>query len=203
MKQLLEDLQRRLLNVIARGRVTQRDDSGAVQILQIRLRNGQVLELPRLGAYGLASNPPDGSDVLVVSIYGDGSNGVVVSTGHQDSRLRGLAVGESALYDDQGQKVHITRGGIVIEGTSLPININTSGEVKVNNADQITLQASVKVRMETPLLEVTGDIIDNVGAGNTHNLSQMRVIYNGHHHAVAGVQGGLSTILSNVPDALE
>src|SRR5260364_207023 len=65
--------------------------------------------------------------------------------------------GEAALYDDLGQRVILTRHGIVIEGAGLPVTLR--------NTPEVTLKASAKVRIEAPVLECTGQIIDQCNAG--------------------------------------
>lgn len=133
MNSAIERIYRRVLMVIGRGRVTYTDDTGSVQMLQIKLNQDQIRDnTPRLAEFGFTSVPPAGSDVSVVFIAGDRSNGVVVATGHQASRLKNLQVGEVAIYDDQGQSVYLTRAGIVINGAGLPITIN--GNITLNGS---------------------------------------------------------------------
>jgi hypothetical protein len=43
------------------------------------------------------------------------------------------------------------------------------------------VKAAEAVRMETPILEVTGHIIDQAGSGG-FSMAAMRSIYNGHTH---------------------
>jgi len=41
-------------------------------------------------------------------------------------RLVGLPMGEVALHDDQGLRVHLTRNGLVFDGAGMPVNfVNT------------------------------------------------------------------------------
>lgn len=186
----------RLMLAIGRGRVTTNNDSGAVQKMQLRLGALETRDnLPRLAEFGLASNPPVGSDAVALFIGGDRSNGVVIATGHQQSRPIGLLPGETMLYSQDGKRIYITAsGGIIVEANGQAVT--------VNNATTVIINASNKVRMVTPLLEVTGDIIDNAGS-NTHNMSQMRSIYNSHTHVVAGIQTGSSSVTSNTATQTE
>ena len=73
--------------------------------------------------------------------------------------------GEVAVHDDLGQKVHLTRDGIVIDGAGLPVLFTNTPNI----------------RMETDQLEVTGEIKDRCDStGKT--MSGMRQTYNNHHH---------------------
>jgi phage baseplate assembly protein V len=162
----LERVFNRLRMVIGRGRVTFGNDSGNVQLLQIKLNADKINDdMPRLAEFGFTSMPPEDSDVLAVFIAGDRSNGVVVATGHQASRLKNLKAGEVAIYDDQGQSIYITREGIVINGGGLPVKITNTPEV----------------RMETSL-KVTGDIKDRCDLPAGKTMADMRTTYNGHNH---------------------
>lgn len=62
--------------------------------------------------YGMSCRPHPGAEVLALFLAGLRSNGVVVRV--FDARYQiALAEGEVAIHDDLGQKVHLTRDGIV------------------------------------------------------------------------------------------
>ena len=171
----MERLKRAIQALAGRGRVTTSDDSGNAQLLQVKLG---ALELrdntPRLAEFGFTSRPPVGADAVLVFIGGDRSNGVVIATGDQKSRPRDLEEGETKVYDLFGKFIHFTKdGGIIIEANNSPVT--------VNNATTVTITAAAKVRMVTPLLEVTGDIKagGNVSDGK-RSMAGDRAIYNSH-----------------------
>ncbi|UPG86861.1 phage baseplate assembly protein V [Luteibacter aegosomatis] len=166
---------RRVLATIGRGRVTSSRDDGPAQLVQAKLGPLEVRDnTPRLAEFGFTSRPPPGADAVLVFIGGDRSNGVIIATGDQGSRPRNLEVGETKIYDLFGRFIHFTKdGGIVIEAHGSPVT--------VNNATTVTIAASEKVRMETPLLEVTGDI--TAGGDITDKKRSMdadRAIFNAH-----------------------
>ena len=76
-----------------------------------------------------------GSDAVAVFASGDRSNGAIVATGNEQYRLRSLKAGEVALYDNAGTVIKLAAGG------------------------NIEITSSAKVRIVTPRLEVTGDIV--------------------------------------------
>lgn len=191
---MIDSIQRvyqRILHIVGRGRITTGNDSGAVQSQQVQLGLDEIKDnIPRLAEFGLTSMPPVGSDAVLVFIGGDRSNGAIIATGHQASRPKNLAPGETMLYSQDGKSIYITAaGGIVVEAKGQAVT--------VSNATVVTINAATKVRMVTPLLEVTGDIIDNAGS-NPNTIAQMRAIFNGHKHPVAGIATGSSTVTSNV-----
>ena len=148
----LSRIWRRVQLFVGRGRVTTSNDDQTVQKLQVRLGALETRDgTPRLAEFGFTSRPPIGSDVIVVFVSGDRSNGVAIATGHQQSRPTGLQEGEAMVYDLWGKKIYFTKdGGIVVDAKDT--------DVAVNNATTVTINAATKVQMNTPLLSVTGDI---------------------------------------------
>ncbi len=149
-----------------RGVIRHVNTAPAVILVQCDGLNGEQLQAAEyFQHYGLTSNPPAGAMMVVLPIGGNTAHGIVIATEHATYRLKNLAAGEVALYDDQGQKVHITRNGIVIDGAG----------------KQVTITNTPKVRMETTQLEVTGEIKDQCDStGKT--MSGMRNTYNTHTH---------------------
>lgn len=95
--------------------------------------------------YGFTSNPPDGAMFVCIPIGGKTAHGIVIATEHGSYRLKSLEKGELAIYDDQGQKVHIKRDRILIETTKMfevvadKINLHAASEFKfdVNGQGEI------------------------------------------------------------------
>ena len=189
MMDLLQRLGRRLQMLVGLGRVTLVDDTGTVQMLQLKLG---ALELrdrtPRLAEYGFASNPPAGSDAALLFVGGDRSNGVVIATGNQTYRLKGLANGDAAIYDSRGQSVWLTASGIVVNGAGLPLTVNNTPTVTVNAATQIDLQTP-KVSCSGDL-DVAGSIVaqGDISDHGTKTMAGMRTVFNSHDHT--DPQGG-------------
>lgn len=131
-KRLLEPLSNRINSLITVG-VLRRIDPGSTQHCQVELLEGELRDkVPHHLPYGHASVPLDGAEPLVVFLRGDKSGGIVIQVSdprHQPT----LKKGESALHDDQDQTVHISRDGIVI-------------------------RSSMKVTIDTPAAEFTGDV---------------------------------------------
>ncbi len=177
--------------MIRRGRINIVDDTGPVQKLQVSYNVNDTQDaVPFVGQFGFTSNPPPGTDVAVAAIAGDNSNSVALGTNNQTVRKRNLVSGESAQYDAFGKYIHLTETAIVV---------NANGQdVIVNGATNVIINAVTKVRMVTPLLEVTGDIIDNCDI-QSNSMNSMRETYNIHKHN--GVQTGLGE--TDVPHPLE
>jgi phage gp45-like len=80
-------------------------------------------EIEHFEPYGLTSRvkKPTGqkpnqkkAEAVMVFTGGNRSHGALLVVGDRRYRIKGLAEGEVALFDDQGHQVHITRDGIVV-----------------------------------------------------------------------------------------
>lgn len=191
-----EDHYTRVLMMVRRGKISLVDDSGAIQKVQLPPSGIETKDnLPRIAEYGLTSNPPEGTDAYLVNIGGDPSNGAVVGTNHQGTRPTGLKTGETMLYNGLvNVQVYLSASGLIVNAGGLP--------VVVNSATTVTINASGDVIMNTPMLKVSGDIIDNFGT-NEDTMAGMRTKYNTHTHPVVEVQTGSSTINTNIPNNQE
>jgi len=130
---LLAPLARRVGNLLARGSVTASNAARKMQTLQVGLLAGEKKDdVEHFEPYGYTARPKSGAEVLAAFFDGDRSHGVVFVVADRRYRLTALAEGEVALHDDQGQKVHITRTGIVIQSAQ---------KVRIDAAD-IELHAS-------------------------------------------------------------
>jgi phage baseplate assembly protein V len=183
----LNRLARRILLMMARGSVTLVDDTKPVQMLQLRVNGLELIpDIPRYAEYGFTSNPPNGTQAVIASKNGDRNDGIVIATSNAKYRMKGLATGEVAIYDDSGQSVYLSAAGIVVDGGGKP--------VEITNTPQITA--------DTPLLRCTGDILDNCNT-NTRTMAGMRTVANSHTHPVPNVQLGGPGTTTNVPNQQE
>lgn len=192
---MFDRITRRIQTAIGRGRINTVNDSGPIQYVQVSYSKIETKDnIPRVMEYGYTSNPPYKTDAVAVHVTGDRSNAIVVGTNHQPSRPKSLATGEVMLYQLNGIQVYLSNAGLVMNAAAMPVT--------VNNATTVTINASGDVIMNTPLLKVSGDIIDNAGT-NTDTMAGMRTKYNSHTHNVVNVQTGGSTITSTTPSIPE
>jgi phage gp45-like len=145
LERSLARLARQLRAPIALSRSTANaQDSGAVQTNQGRLDALSLKDgLPTLYAYGFSSSLPVGGDKLVAFLGGDRSQGVVIATGHQDYRLRGLLPGEAAMHDMWSHSIRLTATGIAIAGdVTVTGSITATGGITAGQggADPVTVQ---------------------------------------------------------------
>lgn len=154
---MLRPLASRIGNMLARGRVSSVKGGGKMQVLQLQLLDGEVKDrLEHFEPYGFTSNPKPGAEAAAAFLDGDRSHGIVLVVADRRFRLTSLVSGEVAIHDDLGQKVHLTRSGIVIDGAGLPI--------VVQNTPTVNVTATVSVTLTTPDVFCTGKL---TVAGNT------------------------------------
>lgn len=159
-------LKRRVMLMLRLGVLHLVRDGLGTQELQVALFGGEVIDrVKSILPYGFTHHPHGGSEVVVASLLGTTANAVALVVGGRAFRLQALQAGEVAIYDDLGQKVHLTRSGIVVDGAGLPILVTNTP----------------KLRMETPLLEVTGEVRDRCDSDGT-TMEAMRQAYNAHVH---------------------
>ena len=180
----IDRLWQRIQNAFGFGVTTApANDSGPVQTVQMSLFGIETHDnAPVLYHYGFSSNPPVGSNVAVSFVAGERTNGVVLATGHKQSRPTGLQPGEVVVYDVFGNTIKFTATGMTMTDC---------------NGNIIQMMPG-KIHVTTPILECTGDIIDNVGT-QPRTMAGMRAVYNGHTHG--GIQAGSNH--TAIPDQLE
>lgn len=160
-----------------RGVITLVKAAGAVQLVQLDGMSGEQLQDTELFQhYGFTSNPPVGTMAIVLPLGGKTAHGIIIATEHGSYRLKNLAGGETAIYSDEGDHVHLKRGRVM--------------EIVTQT---LLIKATTKVRMETPLVETTGkieadDTIRDLRPTNNRTVDGMRQQYNAHTHPDA--QGG-------------
>lgn len=150
-----------------RGVVTLVKAAGAVQFVQLDGVSGEQLQDNELFQhFGFTSNPPAGSMAIVLPLGGKTSHGIIIATEHGSFRLKNLASGETALYNEWGDYVALKadRRMQVVSAVAVDITCPT-----VNMSSDLNVAGNIVAQ---------GDISDH---GNKSMLG-MRTVYNGHTH---------------------
>lgn len=165
---LIQPYARRIRLMVSRGVIRLVNDSLKVQGVQIALLADETHDqVERFQNYGMTSVPLEGAEGVFLSVGGSRDHGIVIAVDDRRYRLKGLKPGEVALYDDQGQAVHLKRGK----------------KLHIYGSDEVTVEAAVKVILDTPELHVTGDITsDGDIKDKVRSMDADRDIYNPHHH---------------------
>lgn len=174
----MRQLMQALWGLVGRGRVTRAKSSSAQQQVQVVLSADELKDsMEHMEPFGFTSCPKPDAEALALFLGGDRSNGVVIMVSDRSYRLKGLAEGESALYNAAGHTVVLYQDRIEI------------------TAPQIVFKASAEVVADTPLFRTTGainaaaDITDNAGSGGS-TMAALRTAHNDHAHAENNNTGG-------------
>ena len=164
IKKMLAPLKRRIYLMLGRAVLNAVADDASRQYAQITaLANETKDNVERIQEYGFTSNPHPGAQVVFINFAGNRDHPAIIAVDDPRYRKNNLATGEVALYTDEGDFIHFKRGKI------------------------IEIKAATKLRIDTPLLEVTGEIKDRADTdGKT--MEEIRNIYNAHTHT--GDSGG-------------
>jgi len=157
------NLANRILGAVGLGRLKVVDDTGVQQRAQVQIRAGgpdgveEIVDgVPRVGDYGFAYCPPDGSEAVVLFVGGRRSTGLIIGTGHRGSRPTGLKPGEAMLYNGlTGAFVRMSEDG----------KIRSKGDW-LHDGD----------------FSATGDIGDHSDDGKGQTMLASRETFNDHTH---------------------
>lgn len=125
---------RRIRTLFRLAELLRVDDTSAVQTVQIKTGADEVLsDVQHRQPYGYAYNPKkDGADPLVIALGGNPGHSLVIMVGNRKYRLKGLAEGEVALYDDLEQQFILKRTHIEVNAP-LGYLFNGDGTFNGNN----------------------------------------------------------------------
>lgn len=131
----LAPLRRRVSMMVARGVIRLINDDTGVQGVQIEVLAGEVVDdAERFQDYGFTSVPLPGAEGVAVFVGGNRDHGLVIKIDDRRYRLKALQPGEVAMYTDEGDKIHIKRGGT------------------------IAVQAATEVEVTAPLASFSGNV---------------------------------------------
>jgi phage baseplate assembly protein V len=148
--------------------------------------------------YGYTSRPLAAAEGIVIR---EGNQLVMIAS--DDRRYRtSLEEGECALYDDQGQKVHLKRNNEIHVVCLNKLTADVTNDVEVNtkraavNASEscivtsplVKAVASTQVILDTPLTSCTGDLAVDGGitCSGTYGASGGRIQTPGNIESTAG-----------------
>lgn len=140
-------------NMLARATLTRADDDHKMQENAVEILKGEKKTgLERFQNYGFSSVPlketggtsHEAAEAIVAFIGGNRSHGVIIAVDDRRHRPKGLKEGESVLYDDQGQKIYLTRDGIVVDGGDKKKPVT----VKVGNAKLIVKDGEIEATVD-------------------------------------------------------
>lgn len=160
----VKGLRDRIYLIIGRAVLAAVNDGGKRQRVQFTALAGEVKDsVEHVQSYGFHSVPLGGAEVIFASLCGNRDHPVAICI--YDPRYKpNWLPGEAGLFTDEGDMVHLKR--------DRTIEVTT---------DTLVIKAATKIRFETPVLEVTGEIMDRVNTDG-QTMHSMRQTYNLHTH---------------------
>lgn len=159
-----------------RGVVTLVKAAGAVQFVQLDgVHSEQLQDSELFQHFGYTSNPPAGTMAIVLPLGGKTSHGIIVATEHGTYRLKNLASGETAIYNQWGDHVLLRADRRMQVVSALAVDITTP---TVNMSGDLNVAGSIVAQHD----------ISDAAATGAKSMAGMRSVYNGHTHT--DPQGG-------------
>lgn len=183
---MIDRLLAMLRSAVTRAKVTTGAVNGRtiVQITGLAGETKQSVEV--LHPFGWFGNPSAGADIVVLQVMGTRDH-LVALGGDPLAQNIACPQGEFGAKHAMGAFFHFTNDGKIT--------------VQDPSGSQLIMQNNGTVWVKGTLM-VTGDIVDNCQT-QTESMAGQRAVYNAHDHTVTGVQTGLGTVTTQVPNQQE
>lgn len=169
-----------------RGRLTRVNSAVKIQQAQVNALAGEQLQDAELFQhFGFTSNPPAGTQCVMLPLGGQTSHSLIIATEHEKYRITQLASGEVAIYSMEGAYVAIKKGRIV--EVDCDIYRVRCKQYEVTTEDY-SVAATKSAVFDTPNLHGTNEVSDGKST-----MSDLRSTYNGHTHPENGDGGGTTS----------
>lgn len=113
------------------------DDSSAYPATQVRYKN-KTANATRISPYGLDSNPPSGSFVLLLNAYSQEANKFAICADTMN-RFKNLEEGEIALFNT------LTQSHVILKSNG-DINIQANGNINITATGNVNIQGDVTIQ---------------------------------------------------------
>ena len=134
---LLDNVASRLESVVQRAVLLLTKNNNGMQTVQV----GRVAadaptedDVELWEPYGFTSRPKKGAEALVIHLGADEEVPVVLAVADRRYRLKGLAEGSVAIYNNAGHAVVLTASGVHLGGASASL-----GVARLNDGVQVTV----------------------------------------------------------------
>lgn len=145
-----------------RGEITEVTE-GVVKRFSAAGRDGETIEDREcLQHYGFTSRPLAGCEAVIIR---EGNHYLMIASDDRRYRLA-VGAGEAALYDDQGQKVHLTRIGIMV---SSPLRIDAQ-------APEIRAEATERIEAAAPVIDAQATEKITAGAPEINAQATTKIV---------------------------
>lgn len=114
IKAIITPLRNRLYTMITRAVLETVNDAGKMQLLKLGLFAGEERsDVERFQNYGFTSHPLDGAEAITVSVGGNRDHLIAIVVDDRRFRFKAMEKGEVAMFTDEGDVIHMKRGGVI------------------------------------------------------------------------------------------
>lgn len=172
---LPDPIRRRVENIIGRAVAWTTDNTKKLQEVQVSLQAKEVRIAERFQQYGFSSVPLPEAEAVVLFPAGLRDHAIAIAVDDRRYRPTTWAEGEVGIYTHEGDYIRLQNGRIVevVAGTKVDVT-----------APEVVVHSSTKVRLETPLVEMTGNLTV------TGNVTSSGVVRGNTVRTAAGIQLG-------------
>lgn len=137
--------------MLRRVKLLELDDSGTLQKMRLSgLKGEELADVPRVQPFGLSTNPPVGSEGVLLALGGRSDRGMVLGVESPSHRPTAREPGSTVIYDAFGNvaslvqaeqryrhsaKIVLEVGGITVTITPAGVDIAGGGFLKHNGKD--------------------------------------------------------------------
>ena len=133
--QALRPLRNRVYMLISRAVIEMAKDEKGMQYLKLSaMAKEDRDDVERFQNYGFTSVPKEGAEAIVLCPQGNREHMVAIVVDDRRYRLKGMAEGEVAMFTDEGDVIHIKRGGHIEIKAADKVDIIGANEVSVDSA---------------------------------------------------------------------
>lgn len=129
-------------SLLRRAVISLIDDVKALAVAQVKLLDDEPEDAELMQQYGFTSNPPVGSEAIVIRIGGVPEHQIVISTAQRGKRPK-VAEGEVKIYVADGPLIHITKTDIKL-GDGATKGVNREGDNILRGAALATWMLNVE-----------------------------------------------------------
>jgi phage baseplate assembly protein V len=138
--------------MISRAVLSAISDSGGVQLVQVKLLEGEVRDgVERFQNYAFTSVPLTGAEGIMACVSGNRDHGVILAMDDSRYRVRDLQPGEAAMYTHRDKELHKHRiifkddGSIEVLAKNITVKATETARVE---GDNVVIHASSMFRFD-------------------------------------------------------
>lgn len=200
---MIKPLRNRVYNIVSRAVLEAVNDSGKMQVIKVSVLAGENRDdVEYFQDYGFTSVSKAGAEALILCPQGNREHMIAIKVGDRTVRIKGLASGDVAMFDDVGNKIHLKQNGTIeiVAATKVLVtspeaefsgNVKVKGNLTVEGKETVTGDATAGNVISNGAVTAASGAISGLTVGTPGtDLDDLKDIYNTHTHDENGDGGG-------------